>query len=100
MLSKLKLLQLGSAGGLFVVWMSVAWGSGFTKFIWRSTLCSVIGLALMTGISLVERGLEKEVERVRQDMSRQRGEAFSPPIPESVEWLNGLIKLMWGLIDP
>jgi Ca2+-dependent lipid-binding protein len=54
----------------------------------------------MTGISLVERGMEKEIERIRQDMGRQRGESFSPPFPESVEWLNGLVKLVWGLIDP
>jgi Ca2+-dependent lipid-binding protein len=54
----------------------------------------------MTGLSVVERGIDKEVERVRQDMGRQRGEAFSPPFPESVEWLNGLVKLIWGLIDP
>ncbi|OCF41030.1 C2 domain-containing protein [Kwoniella heveanensis CBS 569] len=100
MLGKLRMLQYGSAAGLFFIWISVAFGSGFIKFIWRSILCSTIGFALMTGISLVERGLEKEVERVRQDMGRQRGEAFSPPVPESVEWLNGLIKLIWGLVDP
>lgn len=54
----------------------------------------------MTAVSLVGRSLEKDVEKVRQDMGRQRGEAFSPPVPESVEWLNGLIKLVWGLLDP
>jgi Ca2+-dependent lipid-binding protein len=63
-------------------------------------LCSTVGFALMTVLSIVERGFEKEVERVRHDMGRQRGEAFSPPTPESVEWLNGLIKLVWGLVDP
>jgi Ca2+-dependent lipid-binding protein len=94
------MLQYGSAVGLFVVWLSVAWGSGFYKFIWRSILCSTIGFVLMTGISIVERGMEKEVERIRQDLGRQRGQAYSPPMPESVEWLNGLIKLIWGLVDP
>ncbi|WVQ82868.1 hypothetical protein IAT38_005004 [Cryptococcus sp. DSM 104549] len=100
MLGKLRILQYATAGCLFLIWLSVAFGSGLGKFIWRSILCSTIGFVLMTGISLVERGLEKEVERVRQDMSRQRGESFSPPVPESVEWLNGLIKLVWGLVDP
>ncbi|KAK8844773.1 hypothetical protein IAR55_006623 [Kwoniella newhampshirensis] len=100
MLGKLRMLGLGAAGGLFVVWVSVAFGNGIISFVWRSILCGVVGFALMTGISIVERGLAKEVERVRQDMGRQRGEAFSPPIPESVEWLNGLIKLIWGLVDP
>lgn len=100
LLSKLRFLQLGAAGGLFVIWLTVAFGSGFYKLVWRSVICSAVGFALMTGISLVERGIEKEVERVRQDMHRQRGESYSPPFPESVEWLNGLVKLIWGLIDP
>jgi Ca2+-dependent lipid-binding protein len=33
-------------------------------------------------------------------MHRQRGEKFSPPTPESVEWLNAFIKTIWGLINP
>ena len=94
------MLQYAAAVGLFFVWISVAWGSGFKQFIWRSTLCGTVGFALMAGISLVERGIDKEVERVRQDLGRQRGQAFSPPMPESVEWMNGLIKLVWGLVDP
>ena len=53
-------------------------------FAWRSTLCTIMAFGLMTAVSLVERGIEKEIERVRQDLSRQRGEAFSPPMPESV----------------
>ncbi|WWC97592.1 hypothetical protein V866_004476 [Kwoniella sp. B9012] len=100
MIDKLKLLQYVVFGSMFVIWLSVSFGSGFFKLIWRSILCGTVGFVLMTLISLVERGLDKEIERVRQDMGRQRGEAFSPPIPESVEWLNGLIKLVWGLIDP
>ncbi|OCF60178.1 C2 domain-containing protein [Kwoniella mangroviensis CBS 10435] len=100
MIDKLKLLQYVVFGSMFVIWLSVSFGSGFFKLIWRSILCGTVGFVLMTLISLVERGLDKEIERVRQDMGRQRGEAFSPPLPESVEWLNGLIKLIWGLIDP
>ncbi|WWD06363.1 hypothetical protein V865_004453 [Kwoniella europaea PYCC6329] len=100
MIDKLKLLQYVVFGSMFVIWLSVSFGSGFFKLIWRTILCGTVGFVLMTLISLVERGLDKEIERVRQDMGRQRGEAFSPPIPESVEWLNGLIKLVWGLIDP
>lgn len=100
LLLKLRMVQLGIAGAMLIIWLSVAFGSGFISFMWRSTLCSVAGFGLMTAVSLVERGMDKEMERVRQDMARQRGEAFSPPLPESVEWLNGLIKLIWGVIDP
>jgi Ca2+-dependent lipid-binding protein len=85
---------------LFFLWLSVAFGSGIIRFIWRSILCAGTAIAIMTAISLVERGMEKELEAVRLDMHRQRGVAYSPPAPESVEWLNGLIKLVWGLLDP
>lgn len=99
-LAKLKLIQYGIAGSVFFIWLTVSFGSGLVAFVYRSTLCSVTAFILMTALSLVERSLEKDVEKVRQDMGRQRGEAFSPPVPESVEWLNGLIKLVWGLVDP
>lgn len=99
-LAKLKLIQYGIAGSVFFIWLTVSFGSGLIAFVYRSTLCSVTAFILMTALSLVERSLEKDVEKVRQDMGRQRGEAFSPPVPESVEWLNGLIKLVWGLVDP
>jgi Ca2+-dependent lipid-binding protein len=94
------MVQFGIAGAMFIIWISVAFGSGIMRLIWRSVLCGLFGAGLMTAVSIVERGMEKELERIRQDMGRQRGEAFSPPLPESVEWLNGLIKLVWGVIDP
>jgi len=80
--------------------MNVALGSGIWKFIWRSIICTAVGAGLTIAASIASRNLEKELEAVRQDMHRQRGVAYSPPTPESVEWLNGLIKLIWGLIDP
>jgi Ca2+-dependent lipid-binding protein len=97
---KLQLIQYGTLGGLTLIWMSVAFGSGVLSFLWRTIIISVLGFVITTAASLVERNIEKELERVRQDLSRQRGEAYSPPMPESVEWLNGLIKLIWGLVDP
>lgn len=63
LLNKLALLEYSCGIGLFIVWLSVAFGSGIVKFMWRSTLCALIGAGLMTGMSLVSRGLEKEVER-------------------------------------
>ena len=45
-------------------------------------------------------GLLIQTLQIRYDMHRQRGEIYSPPTPESVEWLNNLIKLFWGLVDP
>ena len=100
LLSKLQALEIGTGVAFFIAWLFCAWGAGFWKLLWRSIICGMLGFAVMTGISLVHRGLEKEVERVRYDLHRQRGQAYSPPVPESVEWLNGLIKLVWGVIDP
>ena len=59
-----------------------------------------MAFGLVSLASLLERNVEKEIDAVRLDLGRARGEAFSPPFPESTEWLNGLIKLVWGLIDP
>ena len=46
------------------------------------------------------RKIEKELERVRMAMHTQRGEELSPPTPESVEWMNALLKVVWGLANP
>ncbi|ODN73711.1 hypothetical protein, variant 1, partial [Cryptococcus amylolentus CBS 6039] len=100
MLGKLRIVQYSIAGVHFFLWLTTAFGSGIWKFFLRSFMISITAFVLMTSVSVIERSLQKDVEKVRQDMGRQRGEAFSPPVPESVEWLNGLIKLVWGLVDP
>ncbi|KAL1405327.1 hypothetical protein Q8F55_008956 [Vanrija albida] len=97
---RFQLLQYAAIGGMFVLWLFVAFGSGFRAFFWRSVVCGAFGAAFVTGISVLGRGIDRDLEKVRVDLSRARGEAFSPPMPESVEWLNGLIKLVWGVVDP
>lgn len=97
---RIRQLQYAIAIGLAVLWFFTAFGNGFSKFVWRSTLAACLGGGLFSLTGLLEKNLEKEVEAVRLDLNRARGEAFSPPYPESTEWLNGLIKLVWGLIDP
>lgn len=44
------------------------------------------------------RKITKELERVRMSLHQRRAEHFSPPTPESVEWLNAMLKLVWTLI--
>lgn len=46
------------------------------------------------------RKIEKDFEDVRMHMHKQRGEEHSPPMPESVEWLNALISVVWKQINP
>jgi Ca2+-dependent lipid-binding protein len=93
-------MQYGLGAGIFTLWFFTAFGSGIAIFFWRTCLCVTLGYGLIALAGLVERNLEKEIDAVRLDLSRARGQAFSPPYPESTEWLNGLIKLVWGLIDP
>ena len=92
LLSLLDYLQAGVLASFGILWFLFAFGGGWWKLIWSTTLISTLGFGLMTAASLVQRKLEKEIERVRVDMHRQRGEKFAPPTPESVEWLNSFLK--------
>lgn len=97
---KLQLLGVACAGSLGAVWLFTAFGHGFWRFARVSFICGTAAAILVTLVSLISRNLEEEMDAVRLDMHRQRGEIYSPPTPESVEWLNNMIKLMWGLVDP
>ncbi|KAG9080546.1 hypothetical protein FRC06_006453 [Ceratobasidium sp. 370] len=93
-------LQLAIVASSIITWFFTAFGHGIFGFFFRSTLVFALGFGVTTLASIIQRSLEKEVERVRLDMHRQRGEKFSPPTPESVEWLNAFIKTIWGLVNP
>ena len=86
----------------FLVWISVATGKkvSWLQFLWRSALVTAVAGVAWIAVENAGRKVEKEVERVRMQMHRQRGESLSPPTPESVEWLNALLKVVWGLINP
>ncbi|KAG9114914.1 hypothetical protein FRC07_007586 [Ceratobasidium sp. 392] len=99
-MSSFDRLQMATIGSSAIIWFFTAFGHGLFGFFFRSTLIFGLGFAVTTLASLIQRSLEKEVERVRLDMHRQRGEKFSPPTPESVEWLNAFTKTIWGLVNP
>ncbi|KEP50963.1 hypothetical protein V565_070100 [Rhizoctonia solani 123E] len=99
-LAKLDHLQIAIVASSVILWFFTAFGHGFFGFFFRSSLLAASAFGLTTLASLSQRSLEKEIERVRLDMHRQRGEKFSPPTPESVEWLNAFIKTIWGLVNP
>ena len=116
-LSQLMYLQYGIMASAALLWFLLAFGHGFWAFLWRSTIIGGLAFVGATVASLAERKLEREMERVRFDMHRQReylpslaqitsdrrdvgGETFAPPTPESVEWLNAFTKVIWGLINP
>lgn len=38
--------------------------------------------------------------QARAEMHRKRGLSHTPPVPESAEWLNAMMAVVWPLIDP
>lgn len=64
-----------------MVWLFTVFGSGWMLFFLRSTVIGTSAFVGMTLASLAQRKVEKEVQRVRMDLHRTRGEAYSPPTP-------------------
>jgi hypothetical protein len=101
-------------GSLLVMWWTTAFGAGVSTFLWRSCLFGLVGLVSFFQGGLLDRKIEKEldkvirseirtpllhyvillntilpgVQQIRFEMHRQRGIENSPPTPESTEWLN------------
>ncbi|CAO1617178.1 unnamed protein product [Sympodiomycopsis kandeliae] len=93
-------LEIGLAVGAVLIWFFVAFGAGFWKFVFRSALISSLAFGAITAVHLALRRVEKDLEGVRTHMHTQRGQDYAPPIPESVEWLNAAIAVVWRQIDP
>jgi len=64
-----------------IIWFFTAFGHGYKRFFFVSFIIGALTFVEMTLVSLVQRGIEKEIDRFRHDMARQRGEEFSPPTP-------------------
>lgn len=93
-------LEIGLAVGAALIWFFVAFGNGFWKFVFRSALISTLAFFAITAVHLALRKVEKDLEAVRTHMHTQRGQDYAPPMPESVEWLNAAIAVVWRQIDP
>ncbi|KAG8783034.1 hypothetical protein FRC12_020172 [Ceratobasidium sp. 428] len=92
-------LQMAIVDSSVVNWFFTAFGLGIFRFLFCSPLMFALGFAVTTLAFIIQRSLE-DVERVRLDMHRQRGGQFSPPTPQSIEWLDAFNKTIWGLVDP
>ncbi len=95
-----KQLALALTVALGVAWFFVAFGAGYTRFLFRTVLLGGIGVGGAAALGIAERKIEKALLDIQMDMHQQRGERFSPPMPESVEWLNAAIATIWKQIDP
>lgn len=86
----------------FFIWVFTACGKHIGWFSWffRSSLIWGTAAVVWIGAENAGRKIEKEVERVRMNLLKKRAEVNSPPTPESVEWMNAILKVVWGLVNP
>lgn len=97
---RLRQMEIGVVGAMALVWFFVAFGSGKWAFVLRTVILSSVAFGSVTALHLVERQILKNINEVRMQMERQRGEEHSPPTPESVEWLNAILATTWKLAPP
>lgn len=102
-------LQLGLTFGFVMIWFFLAFPSGrwWPPFSWpwliwisRTIVIGVTASVSVTAVNFVKRKFEKEIDHLRMDMHEERGLKFTPPIPESVEWMNMFLRTLWSLINP
>lgn len=102
-------LQVGLTFGFVMIWFFLAFPNGrwwlpfswpWVVWIFRTLIIGAIAFASVITLGFLKRGLEREIDHVRMDMYQERGQKFTPPIPESVEWMNMFIRTIWGLINP
>ncbi|PKI83993.1 hypothetical protein MVES1_002031 [Malassezia vespertilionis] len=84
----------------FCVWAISAFGRGYIAFFIRTAVIGATCVGGYMAIGIAQRNIHKEFHSLRAGMHAQRGRKWSPPMPESVEWLNGMIAVIWKQIDP
>lgn len=76
---------------------------GLNKVVGKgSMLSSVITATLVSGgVWFWMKWIQEEAENIRWGTETARGQtAQLNLIPESVEWMNSLVRIVWGLINP
>lgn len=83
--------------GIFVLnWLFV--GGGY----WKGPIASIFaGIIVSCGLHLWLRGVQDSANAVNWDAERKRATAATESlVPESVEWMNSLVGIVWNLINP
>jgi C2 domain len=82
-------------GILVLNWMFVGGG-------WRSVVSSFFaGVIIACGIHLWLRNIQEDANAINWDSERSRATAATESLlPESVEWMNSLVGIVWKLINP
>lgn len=89
-------LSLAVIGGIVVLnWLFV--GGGF-----KGLLSSVLaGIIVSCGIHLWLRGIQEDANAINWEAEKKRAIAATESlVPESVEWMNSLVGIVWRLINP
>jgi Ca2+-dependent lipid-binding protein len=76
---------------------------GLTKLFQRSGFLGSIFTAIAVSgfVWFWMKRIKDEAEKIRWESERQRGvTAQLNLIPESVEWMNTLLRIIWGLVNP
>lgn len=63
--------------GLGGLWFFTAFGSGWMAFLFRSSLFGGLAFCVYVAHGIIGRKVEKEIERIRLDQIKQRGEEVS-----------------------
>lgn len=103
-----KFIALGAAGlfAFFFTWYILALdtitGRGIRplEFVSRSSFMGIMAAFFLLSIAVVRRHMLKEIESHRNALFTARAKKYSPPMPESVEWINASIRAVWQQIDP
>lgn len=98
--AKFQSLAVALGVAMAIAWFFTAFGAGYWRFIIRTSILGGIGIGGWMALGLEARKIEQDFEDVRMHMHKQRGEEHSPPMPESVEWLNAMISVVWKQINP
>ncbi|EKM56362.1 uncharacterized protein PHACADRAFT_172085 [Phanerochaete carnosa HHB-10118-sp] len=100
--SILRTGALGATALCALTWLATACSKhvGWLAFCVRSGLIWGTAAVVWVGAENAVRKVEKELDRVRFGLLNKRAAVHSPPTPESVEWLNAIVKLVWGLVNP
>jgi hypothetical protein len=69
---------MAALGGL---WFFTAFGSGWMAFLFRSSLFGGLAFCVYVAHGVIGRKVEKEIERIRLDQIKQRGEKVSSAAP-------------------
>ncbi|WFD31648.1 hypothetical protein MSPP1_002687 [Malassezia sp. CBS 17886] len=93
-------LSIGLGVVLACTWLLSAFGRGWGAFFMRTVVLGGMGILGWSSIGLAQQRAVKHLDEARAHMHEARGKQYSPPMPESAEWLNAAIAVVWKQLDP